>query len=325
MRRAILKVDSAFENYTVYEIIRRLKKKVLLKIRFINSSARDVSQLKLPKRVYERFSVKPDISFPESGYDIVMCIPFTGRYAVLEFVLQEFFLAEKLNVSVGVCLVGSSDEDKEFAGLMHQKFKHLCYQHCENYPLGRKAQLALELSKKAVCSGVLMNGSDDVVDASYVQSCLQHINSGCVDYIAPAVWYTYCADASSAIYGTIWRNRYTGAAEGSSLGAGRVYSSGFLEKINYDVFAVNDDVHLDTKMEIFSQKGFVKSIFPAISGEGVVVSIKGDWGKLNEIDGLIDNCPTLVFESVEFETSLELDVVRRLRTKFNDFYKNRSL
>jgi len=311
IKNVIERIDYSLENDSVYRIIEKVKVKVVIKAKRLMRlfSKEGIVAVDDAKAI----EVMPQIPLQSDVYDMIMCIPFTGRYEILELVIDEFFKAEKHRLAV--CLAGSCDEDYLFAKRMNDKYEHISYQQCPNFPLGRKAQLSLNLAKQADCHAVIMNGSDDVVSPDYIEACIDYIELGDVDFIAPLIWYTYNAAIGSSTYGAIWRTHYRGRAAGSSLGAGRVYSTKFLKEIEYDIFALKADIHLDSKMEKASAKGKIKIIHPS-RDDGCIVSVKGNWEKLHEVEGLLDNFPTVSFYDVEFETSKDVQTVRRIRSRF---------
>ena len=326
-----LKVDSVLRRYTVYQIIDkvtfRLERKLARfgigksRARQKTSTMEILTNIGKPAIKVSRLEVDPQLAFPEQRYSMVMCIPFTGRYHIMEVVIAEFFASQGDDLPLGVALAGSDPSDLDFAEKMKKKYGHIAYQNCENFPLGRKAQLSLDLAKSVKHDAVLMNGSDDILSASYVRSCLKYVQLGSIDFVAPIVWYTYNAAPKSSTYGAIWRTHYTGSAAGSSLGAGRGYSAEFLKKIDYEVFATSIDIHLDTKMEEMASSGAIRTVHPS-RDDGPIVSVKGDWDKLNEIDSLLDNCPTVRFADVEFETSSDVEEARRIRNSFTGVNKS---
>lgn len=140
-----------------------------------------------------------------------------GRHSTVSKML------DKMPDCLDIAMVYSTDIDGYF---IRNKVKY-SYQY-ENDPLWRKIDYGLRQLKSIDFDAVIMLGSDDYIDESYINYVDNNINN--VDFIGFTDMY-YSKDDS--LY--YWEG-YNGAREGEPIGAGRVYTKEIIERMNYNLF-----------------------------------------------------------------------------------------
>lgn len=141
-----------------------------------------------------------------------------------------------------------------------------------NHPLGDKWQFGVNRSKRFNPDPLIITGSDDILGKKYVENACILVKSG-YHFVGLKRWYVYSEDV-------LYQYDYKANLP---LGGGRAYSSKLLKEINYKIFDIKRDVHLDD----YGWNGVKESrlmhyIVSDTRTEGLhLVSIKGDWPMMN--------------------------------------------
>lgn len=276
-------------------VIHRLKRNKITKSYL--TSLRQIAQSLQRKRKTVRniiTSVKPKYNEnykwfePEeqlTSCNLVVAIAFSDRHEILRSVVNEVFKSENLGLDVAIVLSCTNDEDVSYAKQMQLKYKKIGIVQCDNNPLGNKWHLAVDCAQKFSPMALMITGSDDIVSASYLKNNFQHIMADKLEVfgmIAPRVWYVldYKREITNSV---LWRVAYRNDYHHIPLGAGRIYSAKYLDRINWQIFDRNLDSLLDDKgyYHVLEEELCVYS--PTLD-DGMVISVKGSWVTMNSLE-----------------------------------------
>lgn len=137
-----------------------------------------------------------------------------------------------------------------------------------NTPLGKKWQAGVDKAITINADPVIICGSDDILENSYVQRCCNFIESG-NDFVGLRSWYIY---DTKKLYQFNYHARIP-------LGGGRAYSKRFLDDIALEIFDLSSNKHLDDLGYNRVQYANAKKI---ILNDPAILSIKGDWPVINK-------------------------------------------
>lgn len=189
-----------------------------------------------------------------------------------------------LSCGVGVVLVVSdADEFKVFK----QLFPDISIIHHANYPLGLKWQAGVEAARALRADPLIINGSDDLLCQEYFTRVSELLNEG-HHFIGLKSWYVYDDDKSKNLY----KFDYLAPIP---LGGGRAYSRELLEKINYKVFDVRKEKHLDDLGFYNVQRTGLKTI---LLQEPLILSVKGNWRVMNPLNAMFGSKNAILTESI---------------------------
>ena len=114
---------------------------------------------------------------------------------------------------------------------------YYCRTHHENEPLSFKWNAGLEMIKQTDFEAVIILGSDDYVDEPFIKFVKKHIKK--YDMIG-------FKDAYYELKGDFYYwGGYEGNRNGEPVGAGRVYSREYLERIDYNLWTIPKNYSLD--------------------------------------------------------------------------------
>lgn len=142
------------------------------------------------------------------------------------------------------------------------------YVECENQPLGKKMNKALELGLSTNADYYILLGSDDIICENLFKLYLSEIDKG-TEYIYVTDGYFYDLISQKALY---WAGYRKSCNRGHALGAGRVLKSDVLKRTNGKLW-YDDRLNnlLDTAFdEITKGKVKTKKAFKCYD-EGVVI------------------------------------------------------
>lgn len=153
---------------------------------------------------------------------------------------------------VDIFIVGSCKEDEEVA------LKNNCfYLESENRPLSNKWQKGVDhIRDKDKYEALLILGSDDLISKNYVKASLQYLKNE-VAVVGKTRWQVLNYDSrEKQLYNDFYSFVYNYPTVIEPLGAGRIYSKTFLDRINWQLFYKNNEKLLDTHatMKMFSKK-----------------------------------------------------------------------
>jgi len=149
-----------------------------------------------------------------------------GRHKTVKYCLNKMPFIDKI-------MIYSDDQDGEFLKdqdiIAKGKFK--------NNPLSFKWNAGIMSLKEVDFDAVILLGSDDYIDQNFLDYVLKHIKR----YDMIAFKDIYFEDNDRLYY---WKG-YQGNRKGEPVGAGKVYTKKFLERLNYNLFHEARDRGLD--------------------------------------------------------------------------------
>lgn len=226
--------------------------------------------------------------------DIVVCCAFYGRYDILDLVVEEG-TAETEGANVLYCLVGSTDDDRDFLESVTRRNPHVFGLIAENHPVGRKWQTSVQAAYQ-MCDFELLGitGSDDILTSKLLGSVLarhrENISNSGAGYLLPALyatmeWLIFAKGAKQKYTPQMVRCNYKLGSAVMPIGGGRFYSQPFVEKVGGILFDVKRDKLLDDMgFELVNQMGMGVEYYDVT--EGSVFNVKGDWIQMNEFDAI---------------------------------------
>lgn len=143
-----------------------------------------------------------------------------------------------------------------------------------NKPLGAKWQRGIEYVTHMKAGPLIITGSDDVLGDDFIKNACRLVEQG-NHFIGLRRWWQHKEG----------RGYYCDylAKNGQPIGGGRVYSDEMLRAINYQVFDITADKHLDDLGWNNARKTKLKClILDEPEREGLSIhAIKGDWHVMN--------------------------------------------
>lgn len=225
-------------------------------------------------------------------YAAVGVIAFQGRHAVLEIVVRELLkVNERWDRRLGVVLAASDEADINFAARLRDELGDIGIVMTPNNPLGRKWQRAVDCARVADPDFLFITGSDDVLSASFVIKNVQLMERqelGTIAMAAPRTWLlldtTACSNEQDAVF---WQISYKNSHHLMPLGAGRIYSKAFLDKVDGQIFDCALDRLLDDQGYnlVLAHSGV---IYTTTLDDGFVLSVKGAWNSMNPTNVILE-------------------------------------
>ncbi|HMJ67597.1 MAG TPA: hypothetical protein VK508_01815 [Cyclobacteriaceae bacterium] len=158
-----------------------------------------------------------------------------------------------------------------------------------NWPLGKKWQAGVDHARKLNADPMIITGSDDILGVDFVKNACslsrQH------DFIGLQDWSVL---HESFLYSITYNAKIP-------LGAGRVYSNGLLEAMNWIVFNTRINRHLDDQ-GYHNTRRLCRPmlIVRDAAAQGLhVVSVKGPWVMMNRFVSMLQHPNCTVRSKVE--------------------------
>lgn len=216
--------------------------------------------------------------------DTVVGIAFLGRHNVLHGVIEEILRPRKSLFNPYVVVACSNSKDLKFAKVMQRKYKKVGIVFCDNKPIGNKWHLTTVGARKLHPKSLLITGSDDLVSFDYLKNnynILMNDKLRLVGMIGPRTWYMLNSK-KNYLYQVSYKNEY----HTMPLGAGRLYSASYLNKIDWVIFERNFQNQLDDKgyYDVINKDLIVYN--PTLD-DGCILSIKGNWEAMNDLDYIL--------------------------------------
>jgi hypothetical protein len=296
------------KTYRYAQSIIRILRPIRIKVRVAKYKALDIIH-----NIKPNYSDKYTWSKPLeqiAHYDLVVVIAFSGRHAVLRAVISEIFNVSPAQLKVGVVLACTDDEDVEFSQLLQKKYPKLGYAQCKNNPLGNKWHIAVQCAKKLKPNAIMITGSDDLVTTDYLINNYKILTSdplSVIGMVGPRVWYLL---DSSKEEPEIWKIAYKNEHHHMPLGAGRMYTASYLNKVNWKIFDRSLESQLDDKgyYEVLAND---LSIYCPTLDDGSLVSIKGSWAAMNPMDLILSADSIMATKITEEEKTHLLNVLKK--------------
>lgn len=160
---------------------------------------------------------------------IIVVSAMHGRHATVKYCLNKL---EALGLDVYMAYSNAQD------GLFLTQFDNVKkITHVSNQPLANKWNVALQAVKYVDFDAVILLGSDDYIDANF----LDFIKAKIQYYEMIAFTDMYFKKGKAKYY---WSG-YTNHRQGEPAGAGKTYTKEFLKRINFDLFGGAVDRGLD--------------------------------------------------------------------------------
>lgn len=228
-------------------------------------------------------------------YDVVCVIAFRGRHDILRLVVHELLHERESDMQVGVVLACDEPLDVSFANDLRGIYEHVGIVITDNSPLGLKWQRAVDCARLANPDFLLITGSDDITTTSFLRKNIRHMRDtslGVIDMTGPRTWLLVdLGDGEQREASGFWTLSYHYEGHGMPLGAGRIYSREFLQRIDWVLFDVAREVHLDDMgYEKLVELGGM--LYNPTLDDGYILSVKGAWSAMNSVEVIL-NCDTI--------------------------------
>jgi hypothetical protein len=220
-------------------------------------------------------------TIPNSDYDVACIIAFKDRHSILQLNVE---CLNNQTLKPAIVLVASNLADAEFAISLSKQHSNVFVTLFNNYPIGAKWQAGVDYARKLNVKGVIILGSDDLLSLGYIDACFTKIDKGKgssgngVDLVGSRAWYIY--DTSHNLYYLQYTNLVP-----IFLGGGRMFSSHFLNSVNWVIFNRERPFHLD-EYGYHAVKDFSNSIIE-LEKIHSIISIKGRWDMINTTDRIL--------------------------------------
>lgn len=213
---------------------------------------------------------KENKKFKREQADIVVMIPMFRRHHVIKKVFKSLL---NQTLPCKILVVVSTTPDKNLC-----IDENIDYCFANNRPLGNKYLTGMYECKKYNPKAVVILGSDDLLSKTYIENAFKNINSN-VGLVGTAKWFIFSSEKE------VYSSTYTQKSKHKTVGAGRMYSRTFLDKVRWNIFDSSLNSGLDRKGELMVKKHKYKIII--MKKDSYVFSIKGNWDMLHTMDDII--------------------------------------
>lgn len=185
---------------------------------------------------------------PPAAYGTVAVVAFRGRRETASLALAQMFASGGPDHAVGVVLSCADGRDVPFARAMRSRYGRVGIVAADGGPLGQQWQRAVDCARQAGPRYLLVAGEGDLVSADYVRNharIMDDTSLGSIALAGPRTWYVLDPSRLGARE-AFWKLSYRSRARGGRpLGAGRIYSRAFLDRVAWRIF----DPRRDTALE----------------------------------------------------------------------------
>lgn len=237
-------------------------------------------------------------------YTAVGVIAFQGRHGILDLVVRELLqVNQESRHTLGVVLACSNEADIQFASRLRAELLHVAVVMTPNNPLGLKWQRAVDCARIARPLYLIITGSDDIISSSFVTrniALMENDDLGTIDMAAPRTWLLLDAVAlSDPQQSAFWQLSYKNSHHRLPLGAGRIYSRAFLDKVSWQIFDCDLDRLLDDQGYnlLRHHNG---TLYTTTLDDGFVLSVKGPWQSMNATPAIL-SAGSIAVEAMEPE------------------------
>lgn len=214
---------------------------------------------------------------PPAQYGTVAVVAFRGRRETASLVLSQIFASGGPDHAVGVVLSCADGRDVPFARAMRSRYGRVAVVAADGGPLGQQWQRAVDCARQAGPRYLLVAGAGDLVSADYVRNharIMDDTSLGSIALAGPRTWYVLDPSrlgAPEAFWKLSYRSR---ARRGQPLGAGRIYSRAFLDRVAWRIF----DPRRDTSLEDLGYERLADAnglLYVSTLDDGFVLSVRG--------------------------------------------------
>ena len=221
---------------------------------------------------------------------------------IVELAKNQFSLAVTLVVSPG-------EASKIEKALDTSTLKRVSIVECVNLPLGNKWQVAVDCARDTNPGAIVICGSDDFISRDFIDE-LGSLKNQRFSVAGLNQWHIF--DLSEM--GGLYLARYTDKSLNGLLGAGRVISRTFLERIGWRVFDRRINSGLDHKVYAKARSldpGSIKYL--ETSG---IISVKGSWSMLNSASAMKSSSTVSVTKAAYELHDIDREVAEIISDKF---------
>lgn len=192
-----------------------------------------------------------------------------GRHSTVKYCLEKMPF-------IDVVMIYSNDEDGAF---LNQFDNVMAKAKVKNNPLSNKWNTAIKCLAQVEFDAVILLGSDDYIDEAFLEFASKNIKG--FDMIG--FHDAYYESGEDRYY---WGG-YENHRKGEPVGAGKVYSKAFLERIGYNLFPEFRNVGLDGLSWTVVKRSNAKIKVFSLKEEGIKLYDVKDGLGMNSMDKLI--------------------------------------
>ncbi len=234
------------------------------------------------------------LNINKKTYDIVICIAIWNRHEILKKTI-DLINSYNTNFKIGFVLIYSKESDNN----LFPNMKNVHYFYAENQPLGSKWLSGIYHSQLFIPKMVMILGSDDLVSKEYIEDAYNSITIHNYDFCCTTHWLTY-NDSNNKLY-------FQKYSTYKLLGAGRVISSRFLEKLNYKIYDPCILKGLDNTIRFLNNQYKPKTRIIKKTG---ILLYKGNWECISDVITLI-NSPLLKTKELDKKKEYVINLYRK--------------
>ena len=230
--------------------------------------------IKTSDKIYNTLSINKDkeINNISKSYDFIICIAIWNRHDILKKIVT-LVNSYKLNFNVGFVLIYSQKKDNN----LFPNIKNVHFFYSPNQPLGSKWLASVYHSQLFNPKAIMILGSDDIVSRKYLIEGYYNITKNNFDFCYSEYWLTYAEQ-----YNSLYKQKYK--IPYKILGAGRIFSSKFLKKIDNKIYDPTICRALDNTFKFIKAE---KDPVCYIMKEVGILLYKGNWECISDLRTLI--------------------------------------
>ena len=249
--------------------------------------------IKTSDKIYNTLSInkEKEIDNISKSYDFIICIAIWNRHTILKKIVT-LVNSYKLNFNVGFVLMYSQKKDNN----LFPNHKNVHFFYTPNQPLGSKWLAGIYHSQLFNPKAVMILGSDDLVSEKYITEGYLNITINNFDFCYSESWLLY-SESNKQLYWQKYSQPY------KIVGAGRIFSSKFLNKIDNKIYDPTIRRGLDnTFTRIKKQKDPVCYVMRDVG----ILLYKGNWECISKLETLLisKNLNTHLFDNRQRRTRL---------------------
>jgi hypothetical protein len=192
-----------------------------------------------------------------------------------------------LKCGANVILVCSAESEVE---LFSHIFPKIVVSLHPNLPLGKKWQHGVDIARDIGADPLIINGSDDILSPAFFTKADAALADG-NHFLGLQSWYVYDMRR-------VYRFNYLANLP---LGGGRVYSKDLLKVINYSLFDISRDRHLD---DLSYGNVLNAKMKMTVLNEPLILSVKGDWHMMNPVQKMFSSQNAKLMETITEPSAL---------------------
>lgn len=202
----------------------------------------------------------------------------------LERIVLNNFKRQSEKFGFEIIIAGSEGEvSKELANGCH-------YVEVDNFPLSNKHNSMLEVAKKLEVDGVVLMGSDDIVNDAF-WSNIYKFKSTDKDVKGLTDLYFYSTKSKQIGYFVGYKNST------QTAGAGRFFSKYVLEKANWKLWSDSLNVGLDSDCTArLTELGIKDKSYTMLKSKAILIDVKHTISITKK--EILSNCEDAIFEEV---------------------------